>query len=349
MFLGHIYRNIQLANNEIQENVQKNVQQGMQEAQRNVQYGIQETQRNVQNALRNIPQMSSMGMNWGPGCPSSSSPASSSARPSVPDFPKDDEILVDLVTQSINNTFNLKKLVTVKCISGSIKARIVPSPTPTTELVRTLHTHSTTGSQQITVETSLGPFLMDSIHSTNTGSMKMTYPEDWCGTIEITLSHGSYDVRSSLGDTAVVRDVVDPNTRERNILVLKGNPRQGEEFSTMKVKSKTGSIAIRFEKMPPLRDLTEYEIQREEEEARRNERNNQGSSDGRPNKEEKERQGAPVIRPATTDIVDNPPSVQPELQPQQPPQQRTTVESDLPPSYEQSEEENVRIQLAGRD
>ncbi|KAF3922623.1 hypothetical protein AA313_de0210032 [Arthrobotrys entomopaga] len=318
---------------------------------------INDIQSNVQNAMRNVnippippmPQIPGM-MGWTPGCPASSSAAgaSSSSRPSIPKLPRDDEILVDVMGQSVKDTYHLKRLVTLKSVSGSIKSKIAPSPTPTTELVRTLHTQTVSGSQHITISTSLGPFLMDSSHHTTSGSIKVTYPDDWCGTIEISSTSGSYEIRSSLEDTVVVRDVVDQNSRERHILALKGNPREGEEFSTMKIITKSGSVQINFEKMPPLRDLTEDEIRREQEEAvRRNERSGGGADGGgRPNKEQKERQGAPVVRAASsTETAQDPPS----HTERQPAPQSGSSTADMPPSYEQSEEENVRIQVAGRD
>lgn len=326
---------------------------------------------NVEAALKNvninIPQIEipaitipSVNMDWsagGPRCPSSSASApmpapsssSSSGRATVPTLPRDDEILVDMYTQSVKNTFPLKKKVTIKSVSGSIKAEIVPSPTPSTELVRSLETHSTSGSQQITVATSLGPFLLDSNHSTASGSMKLVYPSDWCGTIELSLMHGCYDVRSDLGDVTVVRDVVEPSTRERSVLALKGNPQEGEEFSTMKVVSKTGSISIRFEKTPPLRDLTSAEVRAEEEARRR------ASAVPPPsNKEKKEKSGVAVVRPsvsasASVDAPLEQSLPQGESQRQEQPQPQQAGAADLPPSYEQSEEENVRIQVAGRD
>ncbi|KAJ6256882.1 hypothetical protein Dda_8752 [Drechslerella dactyloides] len=325
---------------------------------------------NVEAALKNvninIPQIEipaitipSVNMDWsagGPRCPSSSAsasmqapmpaPSSSSGRPTVPTLPRDDEILVDMYTQSVKNTFPLKKKVTIKSVSGSIKAEIVPSPTPSAELVRSLETHSSSGSQQITVATSLGPFLLDSNHSTASGSMKLVYPSDWCGTIELSLIHGCYDVRSDLGDVTVVRDVVEPSTRERSVLALKGNPQEGEEFSTMKVVSKTGSISIRFEKMPPLRDLTSAEVRAEEESRRR------ASAVPPPsNKEKKEKSGVAVVRPSVSASasVDAPPEQSLPQGESQRQEQQQAQQADLPPSYEQSEEENVRIQVAGRD
>ncbi|KAK6533808.1 hypothetical protein TWF694_002737 [Orbilia ellipsospora] len=312
---------------------------------------------NVQNAMRNIPPIPPIpqipGINWSPECPmaSSSAASSSSSRPSIPKLPRDDEILVDVQSQSVKDSYHLKRLITLKSVSGSIKAKIAPSPTPTTELVRTLHTQTVSGSQHITISTSLGPFLMDSSHHTASGSIKVTYPDDWCGTIEITATGGSYEIRSNLEDTVVVRDVVDPSSKERHILALKGNPREGEEFSTMKIVTKTGSVQVNFEKATPLRDLTEDEIRREQEDAmRKNERSGGGPSGGRPNKEQKERQGAPVVRAATTETVQNPPAhMELEQQPQQSPPQSGSSTADMPPSYEQSEEENVRIQVAGRD
>ncbi|KAF3922554.1 hypothetical protein ABW21_db0206810 [Orbilia brochopaga] len=331
-----------------------------------------DVQRNVEAAIKNIniniPQIEipaitipSVSMDWSAGghCPSSSAstptstpaPSSStSSRPTVPTLPKDDEILVDMYTQSVKNTFPLKRKVTIKSLSGSIKAEVVPSPTPSTELVRTLDTTTVSGSQHVTVATSLGPFLLDSSHSTTSGSIKLLYPHDWCGTIELSLTHGSYDIRSDIGDVTVVRDVVDPPTRERSVLALKGNPQEGEEFSTMKIHAKTGSVSVRFEKMPPLRDLTSAEV-RAEEEARR-----KATSAGPPppNKEQKEKSGAAVSRPsvsASTSAAAEPPqsALQSEPPRQEQRQAQQAAAPDLPPSYEQSEEETVRIQIAGRD
>ncbi|KAK6527350.1 hypothetical protein TWF281_010530 [Arthrobotrys megalospora] len=342
---------------------------------------VADVRNSVESALRTVPPFTMPPMNlWGGPCPSHaaphaapgpSSPASSSGRPTIPAFPKDDEILVQVWTQAIKNTFNLKKSVSISTMSGSIKADIVPSPTPTTELFRKLNTHTQTGSQHITVSTSLGPFMMDSSHSTMTGSIKAIYPDDWCGTIELSITHGSY----KLGDAVVVRDVVDQTTRERQILALRGNPREGEEFSTMKVTSKTGSVDIRFDKMPPLRDLTADEIRAEEEEARKRGSNATGFSPGSgpstggtgQNKQQKERDGPAVFRPgdgstAASYAPPPPPPVHDHHHVHNEPsphhhhhspvgQMREVVPDpdDLPPSYEQSEQENVQMQVAGRD
>ncbi|KAK6347362.1 hypothetical protein TWF696_007430 [Orbilia brochopaga] len=322
---------------------------------------------NVEAALKNIniPQIEipaitipAVSMDWSAGgghCPYSpasiptpSSSSSSSSRPTVPTLPKDDEILVDMYTQSVKNTFPLKRKVTIKSVSGSVKAEVVPSPTPSTELVRSLETHTMSGSQHITVSTSLGPFLLDSNHSTASGSIKLVYPADWCGTIELSLMHGSYDIRSDLGDVTVVRDVVDPSTRDRSVLALKGNPQEGEEFSTMKITSKTGSVSVRFEKMAPLRDLTAAEVRAEEEARKR-----ASAGPPPPNKEQKEKSRAAVYRPSLSSTSANAGSEQTPQQSEAPRQEQQQTQqaagADLPPSYEQSEEENVRIQVAGRD
>ncbi|KAK6329814.1 hypothetical protein TWF730_006112 [Orbilia blumenaviensis] len=350
---------------------------------------VADVRNSVESAMRSVPPFNMPPMNFWPGaggCPSNRAtpptPAgpSSSGRPPIPVFPKDDEILVQVWTQAIKNSFNLKKSVSISTMSGSIKADIVPSPTPTTELFRKLTTHTNTGSQNITITTSLGPFMMDSSHSTMTGSIKAVYPDDWCGTIELSVTHGSY----KLGDAIVVRDVVDQVTRERQILALRGNPREGEEFSTMKIVSKTGSVDVRFEKVPPLRDLTAEEMRAEEEEARRrgsstgfSTENTSGPSSGSGgrggNKEQKEREGPAVFRPGdgstAADYTSSHPPPPPghNYQQQQPldhhnyhshgpaqvqiEQHRQVVDDpdDLPPSYEQSEQENVQMQVAGRD
>ncbi|KAK6512636.1 hypothetical protein TWF481_001518 [Arthrobotrys musiformis] len=347
---------------------------------------VADVRNSVESAMRNVPPFGMNPMNmgfWGgPPCPShhhfappappapSNSGESSSGRPSIPAFPKDDEIMVQVWTQAIKNSFNLKKSVSISTMSGSIKAEIVPSPTPSTELFRKLDTKTNTGSQHITVSTSLGPFMLDSSHSTMTGSIKAIYPDDWCGTIELSITHGSY----KLGDAVVVRDIVNENTRERQVLALRGNPREGEEFSTMKIVSKTGSVDVRFEKMPALRSLTEEEVRSEEEEARRRGSNTGFSSPAPPspstgpgagrNKEQKEREGPAVFRPGDGSTAA---SYAPPPQQHQRPlpnhhshNHQTLVEqhrrvadehdpNDLPPSYEQSEQENVQMQVAGRD
>ncbi|KAF3089927.1 hypothetical protein TWF102_002356 [Orbilia oligospora] len=350
---------------------------------------IADVRNSVESAMRSVPPMN-MGFWGGPPCPGhhaapawspfgggggGSSNGSESGRPTIPAFPKDDEIVVQVWTQAIKNSFNLKKSVSISTVSGSIKADIVPSPTPSTELFRKLTTQTNTGSQHITISTSLGPFMLDSSHTTMTGSIKAIYPDDWCGTIELSITHGSY----KLGDAVVVRDVVDQNTRERQVLALRGNPREGEEFSTMKVTSKTGSVDVRFEKVPGLRNLTEEEVRAEEEEARKRggmtgfsgpttPTGGSGSGGGGQggNKEQKERGGPAVFRPgdgSTSASYSNQPPPPP--QHQQPPpnhhnnhpaafeQRRQVVDEhdpdDLPPSYEQSEQENVQMQVAGRD
>ncbi|KAK6332942.1 hypothetical protein TWF718_010770 [Orbilia javanica] len=351
---------------------------------------VADVRNSVESAMRNVPPFSMPPMNlgfWGgPSCPgphaapawspfggsSDGGSSSSSGRPTVPSFPKDDEVVVQVWTQAIKNSFNLKKSVSISTMSGSIKAEVVPSPTPSTEPFRKLTTKTNTGSQHITVSTSLGPFLLDSSHSTMTGSIKAIYPDDWCGTIELSITHGSY----KLGDAVIVRDIVDQNTRERQILALRGNPREGEEFSTLKIVSRTGSVDVRFEKMPALRNLTEEEVRAEEEEARRRGgmtgfsgpvggSGANGGERGR-SKEQKEREGPAVFRSVggstTTGSAAPPPPHQ--HQNQQPPPNHHHHQAaadldrqsndyhdpdDLPPSYEQSEQENVQMQVAGRD
>ncbi|KAK6508737.1 hypothetical protein TWF506_010814 [Arthrobotrys conoides] len=358
---------------------------------------VADVRNSVESAMRNVPPFNMPPMNmgfWGgPPCPvphpapapapawspfggaGGAGSSSGSGRPTIPVFPKDDEIVVQVWTQAIKSAYNLKKSVSVSTMSGSIKADIIPSPTPSTELFRKLTTQTNTGSQHITITTSLGPFMLDSSHTTMTGSIKAIYPDDWCGTIELSITHGSY----KLGDAVVVRDVVNQNTRAREILALRGNPREGEEFSTMKVTSKTGSVDVRFEKVPPLRNLTVEEVRAEEEEARRRGGMTGFSGPTAPtsggggqggNKEQKERQGPAVFRPgdgSTAASYTSPPPLTTTAtqQHQQPPpnhqhnhqaavqQHRQVVDehdpNDLPPTYEQSEQENVQMQVAGRD
>ncbi|KAF3938899.1 hypothetical protein ABW19_dt0210280 [Dactylella cylindrospora] len=307
---------------------------------------------NVAQALSNInipPIQPFQNMAWNPPCSTPGSSSSSSGRPPIPKFPKDDEVIVDVISHAIKDTFTLKRAVSVSTISGAICVDIVPSPTPSSALIRKLDTHTTSGAISCSLKTSLGPFLLDASHSTISGAIKVSYPVDWCGTVEMFLTGGSYKIRSDEDDVRVVSDIVDKSTHERRILALKGNPIEGEEWSTLKVRSKSGAIKVSFEKKPPLRDMTEEEARLEEELLRRNtstgERDGGEGSDSRPmNKEQKERHGPAVTRAARTESASPPPPVNNLQQPE-----RRDGEEDLPPSYEQSEADNVLNQLAGRD
>jgi len=238
---------------------------------------------------------------------------SSSSRSTAVPFPTDDNILIDLVSHSIQDTFILKKSIDVKSVSGSMKIKVEPSPTPTHYLIRELNTLSISGSLQLDITNQLGPFLLNSSHTSTSGSMKISYPSDWCGTIEMTLGSGSYRIKSDIKDVRVVSDVVNPtNTKERKVLALKGNPTG--EYSTLKIQSQSGSVELRFDNRPPLRELTDAEILREEEETARH----------NSNKEKREQDGAAVTRANAPHI-------------------------EHPPSYDQSERENILTQVAGRD
>ena len=154
-----------------------------------------------------------------------------------------DSTRAETQSSAISGSYLLGVLSSFKTVSGSIKTQILPYDA--TEPLSSLQTESRSGSTTITV---LEPYRnatkpMTSLHSyhrtsAGSGSITVTYPKQWSGTIDAETLTGGITLH---GKDVVVDVDSHYSTMVRHVLAHKGG---GD--SRLDLRSSSGSMTLRI-------------------------------------------------------------------------------------------------------